>query len=561
MRGASALTNTITMKTINELLETTAFFIPSYQRGYRWDKQQVQNLLDDILQFMNEGTSAFYCLQPVVVRKKDEYEAGLPIYEVIDGQQRLTTIALILTYLNEEPYSLTYETRPDSFLYLKRMREEIELETGAKNIDFHFFNNAFVTIKDWFEQPRDNRRTLRQKFLIALGESVKVIWYEVASGIEVREVFSRLNIGKIPLTNSELIKALILSKTPRLQQFELANEWDQIERHLQNDRLWYFIQPKDAYTNRIEFLFDIYTSNISQKHHDPFFTFYKIQEETSFEQVWLQIKSYLARFDEWFNDRELYHYVGYLTQQKSITRYMSLYDSDRIKDKREFRNELKNEIKNDIEGMELDELTYGGRDNPQIKKVLLLFNISTTLNQKNDEARFPFDRFIKERWSIEHIHAQNTEGLNRKDQWLAWISDTIYMLEQLEQLSEQGQYQFLIQKLGEYKNDKDITHAIFEQLFDQVLAETEKQFGSNIHGIENLVLLDQTTNSALSNHFYPVKYSRMKKHDKEGSFIPICTRNAFMKYYSSEVDNFQLWTEQDRHDYIKAIHQSLEIFQ
>ena len=35
-------------KTINELLESASFFIPSYQRGYRWDKQQVQNLLDDI---------------------------------------------------------------------------------------------------------------------------------------------------------------------------------------------------------------------------------------------------------------------------------------------------------------------------------------------------------------------------------------------------------------------------------------------------------------------------------------------------------------------------------
>ncbi|MDQ1147028.1 uncharacterized protein with ParB-like and HNH nuclease domain [Bacillus sp. SORGH_AS 510] len=554
------MTNTITMKTINDLLETAAFFIPSYQRGYRWDETQVKNLLNDILQFMKEGSSTFYCLQPIVVRKTSKYENGLPIYEVIDGQQRLTTISLILTYLNEVPYSLTYETRPNSFEYLKAIREEIENGTEAKNIDFHFFKKAFVTIQEWFEQPRENRRTLRQKFLIALGESVKVIWYEVSTGVEVREVFSRLNIGKIPLTNAELIKALILSKTPQNKQLEIANEWDQIERRLRHDRLWYFIQPKSTYTNRIELLFDIYTGNVAPKHHDPFYTFYKIQEETDFEHLWLQIKAYLARFEEWYDDRKLYHYLGYLTQQKSITKYIDLYDDDNIKDKRHFRTELLNEIKRDINGIKIEDLTYG-QDSAQIKKILLLFNIVTTLNQKNNEARFPFDRYSNERWSIEHIHAQHTDGLNTKEQWLAWIQDAIYMLEQLDAVNEPEKYQQLIQKLLEHKNDKDITSDIFEQLFNQVLVETEEEFGSSIHDIDNLVLLDQATNSALSNHFYPIKYQRLIEYDKQGSFIPICTRNAFMKYYSKKVDNFQLWAEQDREDYLEAVQQTLKMFQ
>ncbi|MEH7495678.1 DUF262 domain-containing protein, partial [Neobacillus niacini] len=70
------------------------------------------------------------------------------------------------------------------------------------------------------------------------------------------------------------------------------------------------------YTNRIEFLFDIYTKNVTSKHHDPFFTFYQIQKEEDFQQLWLTIKSYLARFKEWYEDRELYHLLGYLTQYK-----------------------------------------------------------------------------------------------------------------------------------------------------------------------------------------------------------------------------------------------------
>ncbi|WP_339280288.1 DUF262 domain-containing protein [Lysinibacillus sp. FSL P2-0066] len=556
--------NTITLKTINELLETASFFIPSYQRGYRWDKQQVQNLLDDIYNFMVDdfasGQSEFYCLQPIVVRKIEEGKNDLPIYEVIDGQQRLTTIALILKYLNEEPYQLTYETRPDSNEFILKIQKEIEEEKVEKNIDFHFFKQAYLTIDEWFQQPRENRRTLRQKFLIALGETVKVIWYEVPVAIEAREVFSRLNIGKIPLTNAELIKALILSKTQDNQKFELANEWDQIERNLRQDRLWYFIQPTKNYTNRIEFLFDIYTKNVTNKHHDPFYTFYQFQKEEDFQNVWLMIKSYLARFQEWYEDRELYHYLGYLTHYKSITNYMELYDSDKILEKQDFRQKLKKEVKDEISNISIEDLSYGGRDNTQIKKVLLLFNIITTLKQKNDEARFPFDRYIKERWSIEHIHAQNTEGLVTREQWLAWIDDAIYTLNQLENLDDQFKYKELINSLKGSYQDKKLNKEQFNKLFNEVLEETEKQFGSNIHGLENLVLLDRGTNSALSNHFYPVKYKRLKEYDKEGSFIPICTRNAFMKYYSKKVDNFQLWTEQDRNDYIEAINEVLSSF-
>lgn len=182
------------------------------------------------------------------------------------------------------------------------------------------------------------------------------------------------------------------------------------------------------------------------------------------------------------------------------------------------------------------------------------------MKQKNDEARFPFDRYIKERWSIEHIHAQNTEGLVTREQWLAWIDDAIYTLNQLENLDDQFKYKELINSLKGSYQDKKLNKEQFNKLFNEVLEETEKQFGSNIHGLENLVLLDRGTNSALSNHFYPVKYKRLKEYDKEGSFIPICTRNAFMKYYSKKVDNFQLWTEQDRNDYIEAINEVLSSF-
>ena len=66
-----------------------SFYVPSYQRGYRWGKDEVIRLLDDIYTNGNKN----YCLQPVVIRNSDRG------FELIDGQQRLTTLFILLTYI------------------------------------------------------------------------------------------------------------------------------------------------------------------------------------------------------------------------------------------------------------------------------------------------------------------------------------------------------------------------------------------------------------------------------------------------------------------------------
>jgi len=542
----------IRLKTVNELRKEIAFSIPSYQRGYRWDEQQVLNLLDDIYDFMQSGSSEFYCLQPVVVREHDNQNMpGYKNYEVIDGQQRLTTIKIILSYLGRANYPISYETRPDSEHFLNNL-DSVE---DHKNIDYYFFRKAYDTVLEWFSQPREDGETLEDEFHIALGKSVKVIWYEVDPTIEVREVFSRLNIGKIPLTNAELIKALIL-KSDEKRKLERANEWDSIERKLRNDRLWYFINPKKDYSSRIELLFDLYTKNTRAVSPDKFFTFYEIQKQPDLSNVWQKIKGYLALFEEWFEDRELYHYIGYLTQRRHISEIIDLYDDVNTVDKQAFRNSLKQLIHKQMEGIDISQLQYGA-DNDRIKNVLLLFNIATTLTQQNHEARFPFDAYGKGRWSIEHIHAQNTEGLRTKEQWQAWIRDSISLFEQLNEPSDGA----IVARLKALLNDPNLSQNEFDELFTEIVTETEERFGPDLNTIDNLALLDQGTNSALGNHFYPVKYRKLLEYDKKGHFIPICTRNAFMKYYSEKVEHFQLWSESDRSGYLLAVEQSFKVFQ
>ena len=224
-----------------------SIWIPSYQRGYRWTKVQVNQLLDDIWEFIQNRQGAFYCLQPIVVRKA-ELDAE---FEIVDGQQRLTTIRILLNCLKTQldalgktPFVIRYETREtECFL------NNIDLDRAEENIDNFYLCEAHSAIEDWFEQ-RDSKHKLRflQHLLNDDDEpNVRVIWFELASSDNPINAFTRLNTGKIPLTNDELIRALFLKRSNSNDtllahdQTNIALEWDRIESGLQDDTFWYFL--------------------------------------------------------------------------------------------------------------------------------------------------------------------------------------------------------------------------------------------------------------------------------------------------------------------------------
>ncbi|HDR7795555.1 TPA: DUF262 domain-containing protein [Bacillus luti] len=541
MSVGEAMIEDIQLKSINELVKAKKYFIPSYQRGYRWGKNQVQNLLNDLEEFMkkySQKDNMVYCLQPLVIRK---YEDG---YEVIDGQQRLTTIALIHAYLEEESFSITYATRSDSAAFIQNIAGNYNKDASIKNIDYHFFREAYTVIKEWFEQKCENGCICKKEFSIMLGEQVKVIWYEVGENVEVREVFSRLNSGKIELTNSELLKAALILKTPSYERPIISTQWDEIEHRLQNERFWRFLGKKKDYINRIEFLFDIAANHVSSHNPDPYYTFYKLQEE-DIQTVWRHIIADFALLEEWYEDRECYHLLGYLTQYKNITEYIALYRSCIIDNKQHFKLVLKQRISKEIESINLRELDYY-HNKAEIRKVLLLFNILTVLKQKNVDAYFPFEYYLESKWSLEHIHAQSTEGLHTKEQWSVWVEGTIHLLERLGRYKETEEYLKAVSL-------EELTEEKFNKIFQKVVEETKGKFSSESNGLDNLVLLDQGTNSSLSNHFYPVKYKRLIDYDKSGAYIPLATRNTFMKYYSDTVTQYELWSLEDGEAYVRAI--------
>ena len=548
--------NILELRTISKLREVT-FFIPSYQRGYRWTKKEVIDLLNDVSDFnpkeINEtNEKTWYCLQPLVIRKREEKN-----FEVIDGQQRLTTIYLILNYLNQryteenrEPiFELNYETRSGSTGFLKEL---IKDNIDESNIDFYHISIAYNTVAGWFkDQENFDLNNFESKFKF----NTKVIWYETLETDPIA-IFTRINIGKIPLTNAELIKALFLNSSNfdnnkkgrvYLKQIEIATEWDRIEHSLQHDRFWYFLNGDSQLTNRIELIFNL--MNDQSETDDTYATFRffnrKFQNKTqkTIEENWLEIKQYYQTFEEWYNERELYHKIGFLLISQETTLNNLLKASANVT-KAEFKKYLDSLIKEKFKRVSLENLQYGDKN---VKPLLLLYNIQTMLNNEKDNSVFPFELYNIGNWDIEHITSINDnipEGTHREQ----WLKEAQLFIEDDSLKSNVEAF--------DINNE---TEDEFEELFKTVIEHFNKDvLDKDLNDISNLALLDSETNRGYKNAVFPIKRMTIIKREKEGTFIPIGTKNVFLKYFSDYPPKISFWTQEDRENYLKDLQNVLD---
>lgn len=582
--------NILKLKFIYELL-TENFYIPSYQRGYRWTESQVKALLNDIWDFRNSNpkTDEFYCLQPVVVTKTENIE-GNP-WELIDGQQRLTTIYIILSYFNKRLaedskgpiFSLEYATRENSKSFLL----DIKKEDKDENIDYYFIYEAFETIKTWFS----DKINFIGNFESVLLNNTKVIWYEVDDeSTNTIDIFTRINDGKIPLTNAELVKALFLQKDNfetkhDLKQLQIASEWDQIEKKLQNNSFWYFIYSSKneiKYENRIEYIFDLMYDK--KKDNEDYFTFNKFQNsfkesitnnkgKLNIDNLWLNVKKYFLTLEEWYNNRDLYHLIGFLIEYN--TDINTLKKASDTQTKLLFKKHLKDLIKLKLANIQLEELDYGS-SNKEIKMVLLLFNIQTIISTVEADMRFPFDKYKSQNWDIEHINSQADRTINPVDR-KSWALDLVefytgingysdmlvntltlkeIQLEKIETLLTDKKD--ICKKLIKILDADKVSDELFQSVYDDIISlHSVKDFVDN-DNISNLALLDEETNRGYGNAMFFIKRKKIIENDKQGIFVPICTKNVFLKYYTKNSDNNLNWTQNDANDYLETMKEVLK---
>ena len=549
------------------------FFIADYQRGYRW-KEEVEMLLNDISE-VEEGKN--YCLQPIVVKKTNDK------FELIDGQQRLTTLYLIQKFTRtyrpkiQIKYTISYQTRENSKSYLENLDFDA-INDNPNNIDEHFINVAAQIIKNWFEKFNDESQQryssdddAANDIQTKLNNKVHVIWYEVDSSEDSSQLFRRLNIGKIPLTNAELVKALFLSRNNGIddqKQLEIATQWDIIEKELRNDNFWYFItnEKADNYATRIELVFNL-MANKETNDKERFRTFFyfndKIKNEKNKANIWSEILGYYQKLKEWYENFEIYHKVGYLIATQTIT-IQSLLNESADKTKSDFQQSLDEKIAQSINfKKDYSELAYGS-DDLHIEKMLLLFNVETIRQKQDVFMRFPFERHKNENWSLEHIHAQNSKGLNKDEARKKWLLDHKMSLisfndESLNDLI--GRIDDLIAKIDN-PNDKSNKGEIFEPLFGEIVKIlSENGDIEEIHSIDNMALLSAKDNSSLNNSTFDVKRNKIIAMDKTIEYIPVCTRRVFLKYYTdSDKNQLHFWGKADRKAYIRNMNDVLRTY-
>lgn len=483
------------------------FNIPEYQRGYRWEKKQVEDLLNDIKDFIDKRSAnlvkenEFYCLQPVVVYKTGDYN-----YDVIDGQQRLTTLYLILQALKNTIEENCDTNRIYQIGYSKYKKDPLESDYLNSNgfvdddekqyltADNFFIRQAYVEIRRWFDNNKRYRVLFAQMLMNNDHNSylpdnkkkdLRVIWYEITSSskdsydpIQLEkdsiEIFNRLNYGKIKLTDTELIKALILQsdcymgdKHASMEQWtsKVAADWDNMEKKLQNPFFWSMLNAVEDINNpsHIGFILSFVAKDIYEENADVE-NFKNIKKDSHFDYVvidrwlsmngssreelvkelWNRVMDVFSLFESWYEDLEIYHRIGLLVlflerskdrDNKVNSLIRNLYGQKSLS-KSAFIEVLREKIKSIVKISSKDKdknintlksINYL-ENSDEIVKILELVNVIDHLRKPNDESRFPFHLFKKYNvTSLEHIHPQNIVDMSFKEA-CSWLKRKEYEL-------------------------------------------------------------------------------------------------------------------------------------
>jgi len=571
----------LTLKNINEICvgengKLFDFFIPSYQRGYRWT-EQITKLLNDLLEFYNSSPAKddIYCLQPIIVKCRRSKEL---CYETVDGQQRLTTILLILDYLlreNEVRFSLSYE-RGD-----------------ANSIDKHYIELGKNNIRDWFKERQKDTPNVRITSEIEriLTNNVTLIWYELppeTTSDECRRIFRNINAGKIPLTVSEITKAMLLNEklyaNDKGEQLYRASVWDEMSHTLEDRAFWGFIsEDKFSAPTRADYILTLEWCAKNDKSKTPehlseIFNFFESQligdidsSKLRVEETFAILRDYFRIFQDWFANPEYFNYIGYLVRYKArgLEKLIEIIYRYKQDSHPAFLIWLKREVKRTVASYNLEELSYAeSKDKPHIQDFLLLFSIiiANKLGQR-------FDFNPSGGWSLEHIFAQRSEII-KPDERALWLQKYLNsnIIEVVSRSADDEQYRIKLKKLKEdivaFINANSTSDDAFIELFGRIGDLVEHYNIANVHSISNLALLGKDDNSSLNNVPFYEKRGKIIAMSRNGnSSIPQATLNVFQKVYSTSPDdnsvyrgNLDIWSRQDSEAYLQNIKLELSDF-
>lgn len=588
------------LKAISELNKYT-FIIPYQQRGYKWTPDNVRILLNDFKDFI-DSKKQLYCLQPVAVVEDENDKSKIT---VIDGQQRLTTLYLLWKYLQPDEPTYDFEFERDNQNERKNFLNSKIEALNDSNIDFYYISRAYLTIIEWFHDVEDYQflKDDKQRCVLRNGEnidkvksnfkdllnapkdanSIQALWYKVDKG-KKHETFRNINSGKIQLSNSDLIKALLLNNKNGIENHQqIAAQFELMERQLAEDRFWYMLQPKDIEPlkgqSRIDLIFNMVAGIKSDEYQiEPRKSFFKFSDYSTEQllDMWKNVREKYQRLRDLFDDPYTFHYVGFLTFcNVKLETILKWYEDV---PKSEFVTKLREEIKEKLKLKKLEIYSYGDKKD-DLRKIFVLHNIETLLFRyenlkKRKELRFsyeifPFELLYTQRWNIEHIASQTDNNLKTEKDRTDWIDSVVADFPEVFEKKTRPSLKKLRQKAEENLKDDDNFNRLYEMIIKNVEDNPIKEEYKN--GIGNLVLLDEHTNKSFHNALFPRKRRIVimasgltNKSDTEKVqlvYVPVCTQQVYTKSYNKRSSvNLNSWDKDDYDAYIADIKEKLDYY-
>jgi hypothetical protein len=245
-----------------------------------------------------------------------------------------------------------------------------------------------------------------------------------------------------------------------------------------------------------------------------------------------------STLQDWFQDKHIYHYLGYLFNQKNkndfnFTTVWKLWETNKTRNS--FINSLKKEMRTTLEkDNELisfvdTNINWYAQEPRKLVGALILMDIIHSL--KNNQSPLPPNGFNKAANDIEHIFPQNPKKIKDKKAYIDFLNTYVV---------KDGK-QFDSSTFDTEKDNEVYINAVDDFIKTQIEA-------IKIHSIGNLVLLYSSLNRSMSNSTYTNKRTRIIEYFNRGNFIQPHTFQVFVRYFndrSNEVKDFEHWTNTD----------------
>lgn len=524
-------------------IPSIVFSIPHYQRGYRWTDKEVEALLNDLLAFAkSDAREESYCLQPLVLQEMSNGQL-----RVVDGQQRLTTLAIILQ-------SLGVETRWDIRYTAEGGRQLKDLlKNPGKTINDYFRIKAMAKVGQWLDEDSSRTESLRSVLQGEGGKRVVFLRYDLPKN-EALEVdkdeghgaFQRLNAGKTALTSSELIRALYMEARNGLEDLEkadIAKEWDLIESAMADESFWSIWNNsrfRDVPT-RMDFLFSIVLNVDSEKARQDPLRVYREFEKVELRKSWEETLRCWWWMQSCHADVNIRHLIGWLsifTAHETRVLYREQWKGSAGCRMEAFKRRLRKIVAESIGDEDIDSFRYDTCDSATLQKVFVLLNM---LEAERRGTCFRFDLYRNDSWDVEHIASQTDNPLVKKEEREEWLR---LAESEMSEAEKEG-----LAKFTTFEEKRQEVWKLFEKAGDTI---------SDKDAMGNLALLDSATNRSYKNAIFPTKRRRilleLPEEVRQGrKYVPPATESAFAKTFSPSAAQMRYWSESDAKMYRQAM--------